>query len=121
MSTVIKTKQSSSGVMNEPKIPAARQMKKNHDFFPDDAEEFDAVVQNARKKMEIPVELAMPCVTRVRIPTAKAPTQKVAVSKEGEGTRSIERRATLSDKKRKANKSVRIPEVSSSLRAKPFA
>ena len=81
MSNVIKIKQSSSGAMNEPKIQAARQMKKNHDIFPYEAEEFDAVVQNARRKMEIPVEPAMPCVTRARIPTAKAPTQKVAVSK----------------------------------------
>ena len=64
--------------VDKPKIQASRQMKKITIFFPDEAEEFDAVVQNARKKMEIPVELAMPCVTRVRIPTAKAPTQKVA-------------------------------------------
>ena len=50
---------------------------------PDKVEEFDAIVQNLRKKLEIPVRPAMPCVARVRIPTAKTPKQKVPVSKEG--------------------------------------
>ena len=43
-------------------------------------EEFDAVILNARKKLEIPVGPAMPCVTRVRVATAETPTQKAAVS-----------------------------------------
>ena len=51
----------------------------------------------------------MPCVKQIRIPTVKAPTQKVAVLKEGEERPpGIERRATLSDEKRKGNRSVRI-------------
>ena len=39
----------------------------------------NAILQNARQKMEIPVETEMPCVTRIRIPTGKS--QKVAVLK----------------------------------------
>ena len=50
VSNVIKTKQSSSGAMNEPKIQAARQMKKNHDIFADEAEEFDAVCSERQKE-----------------------------------------------------------------------
>ena len=42
----------------------------------------------------------------------KTPTQKVAVSKNRVETSSIERRATFSDKKRRANKSVRVQKVS---------
>ena len=61
-------------------------MRKTHD------EEFDPIVQNAWQKLEIPMEPAIPCATQVRIPTVKAPTQKVAASKEGR-----ERPSTLSE------------------------
>ena len=66
--------------------------------------------------------LAVGCVTRVRIPTAKTATHKVPVTKVG-----VQRPLALSagrfslTKKRKANKSDRIPKVSSPLRAKSFA
>ena len=56
------------------------------------------------------MEPAVLSVTRVRVLTAKTPTQKFAVSKEGrEETHSIKRSAILSDKQRMAHKSVRIP------------
>ena len=44
---------------------------------------FDAIVQKARNKLEIPVAPAVPCVTRKRIPAIKTQTQKVAVSEVG--------------------------------------
>ena len=44
-----------------------------------EVEEFDAIIQSARKKLEIQVEPAMPCVTRNRISTAKTLARKVAV------------------------------------------
>ena len=46
---------------------------------------FEAITHNARKKLEIPVEPAMSCVTRIRISTAKTPTQRVAVPEGSEG------------------------------------
>ena len=57
--------------------------KRIYDILSDEVEEIDAVVQNARKNLDIPVEPAMPCVKQMRILTAKAPSQKVAVSKAG--------------------------------------
>ena len=69
--------------MYEPKVQSARQMRNIHDIALDEVEELDAIDRNARKMLEIPVEPAMHCVQQVRIPTAKAPTQNVAVSKEG--------------------------------------
>ena len=55
---------------------------------PDEVEEFDAIIQNVRKKLEIPGdpgEPLMPCVTQVRILTSKTPTRKVTVSKKAGG------------------------------------
>ena len=60
----------------------AKQPRKMHDILPDEVEEFDSTIQHARKKLEIPVELAMLCVEQIRIPNAKEPSQKVAVSQE---------------------------------------
>ena len=55
-----------------------------HNIPPDYVEEFDAIIPNARKKLEIPVEPAMPCVARKRFLTTKTQnTHKVAVSKVG--------------------------------------
>ena len=68
---------------NSPEKQAARQKMEIHDSPPDEVEEFDAIIETARKKLEFPVEPVMPCVTLVRIYTAKAQTHKVAVSKEG--------------------------------------
>ena len=56
--------------MDKPRIQAARQKRKVHDILPDEVEEFDATVQNASKKLKVPVEAVMSCVTHVRIPTA---------------------------------------------------
>ena len=64
-------------------------MSKIHVFLPDEFEEFDAIIRNARKEQGIPVEPAMPCVKQVRNQTAKTPTQKVAESQK-------RRRTTLS-------------------------
>ena len=54
--------------------------EENSRYFPDEVEESDAITQNARRKLEVPMEPAT-CVTRIRIPNAKTPTQK--------GTRSL--------------------------------
>ena len=62
--------------MDRTEIQAARQKKEIDDIF--------QAVRKARKKFDIPVEPAMPCFNQLRIPSAKAPTQRVAVSKEGE-------------------------------------
>ena len=40
--------------------------KQLHDIFPDEIEEFDAIIQNAKKKLEIPVEPATQCVKQTR-------------------------------------------------------
>ena len=68
----------------KPQMQAARQMRTILDIVPDEVEQIDAIIPNARKKLEIPVDPAMPCVTRKHIHTAKIQTQKVAVSKEAE-------------------------------------
>ena len=51
-----------------------------------------AMIRNARKKLEMLVEPAVPCVKQTRIQTARAPTQNVGVSKgsKREATLSIE-------------------------------
>ena len=56
--------------MDKPRIQAARQKRNVHDILPDEVEEFDATVQNASKKLKVPVEAVMSRVTHVRIPTA---------------------------------------------------
>ena len=57
-----------------------------HDNLPDEDEDFDAIVLNARKKLDIPVEPAMPCVAWKHIPTAaKTQKHKFAVSKVSDG------------------------------------
>ena len=54
-------------------------MRRIHIIPPDEFEEFDAIIRNAKhKKQEVPVEPAMSHVVHVRIPTTNAPTQKVA-------------------------------------------
>ena len=78
---MLKRTQNNNGMLKEPKIQGARQTRNIHDIPPDEVEEFDAIIQNGRTKLEIPAEPAMPCFTRKRIPTAKTQTQKVAVSK----------------------------------------
>ena len=88
------------------KNQAARQKRNIHDMFHHEVEGFDAIIQKARRKLQTPVEQSIPYVSRIRIST-KTQTQKVAVSKVGgEDTPSLERRATLSDKNGKTNKSV---------------
>ena len=69
--------------IEKPKIQAARQKRNIHDISPDEVEEFDVFIQDTTMNLEIPVEPAVPCVSRTRIPTAKAQTQKVALPKVG--------------------------------------
>ena len=64
--------------LDKHQIRAARQKRKVSDISPDEVEEIDVIVRNAREKLEIPVEQAMPCATRARISTAKTQTMKVA-------------------------------------------
>ena len=47
----IESKQESS--FDKPKISAARHKRNIHDVPPDEVEEFDAIVQNVRKKLTI--------------------------------------------------------------------
>ena len=68
--------------MAKHQIEAARPKNRNYDIPPDE-DDVDAIgVQNARKP-QMPVGPAMRCVEPARIPTAEAPTQKVAVSEVG--------------------------------------
>ena len=78
-----------------------------------EVEYFDAIIENAKKKLEILVEPAMPCATQVRNPSEES----CSVKRRRVETPCIERRASVSDKKRKANRSGRIPKVHSSQRA----
>ena len=83
-----------------PRTQAARQIRKTR-FSSRRLR--DANILNAREKLEIPQGHAMPYVTQTRICTAKAPTEKVAVPKEGvEETLAFSewRMATLSSRKR---------------------
>ena len=87
-------------------IQAASHKRTFYDILPDEVEGFDAVVQDARKKLEN--QWNQQChALHEYASTAKTPTQKVAVSKVGQvRPPSIEGRATLSVIKRKANRSV---------------
>ena len=108
--------------IEEPNIQAARHTEKITIFLPAKMEQIDAIIQNAREQLEIPVEPAMPCVTRSRISTAKTPMQKVAVSKVGGGRPLALSEGRLSlTKNGRVNRSVRTPKVYSSQRAKSFA
>ena len=75
------------GDLETPKIQAARQNGKLDDILPDEVEEFDAIVHNARKKLDIPV----PGHQR----------RKLQCQRMREATLSIERRATLFDNRDK--------------------
>ena len=88
--------------------------------------EFDAIFENASKKLQIPVEPAMSCDTQVRYTSTQAHrkdtnAESCSVTSRREETPSIERTATLFDQKGKANKSVRAPNVYTSQRVKPCA
>ena len=96
--------------METPKVQAARWTRALQDIPADEVEEFDATVQNARKMLDILVGPAMPCVTQVRVPTPRHRRRMLQCQKKAGGDPSIELRATLSDKKRKGNGSVRIFE-----------
>ena len=64
-----------------------RVMRRNSILPPDEVEEFDAISQNDKKRVEIPAYIL----------TAKTPMQKVAVStKKAGGDPGIEQSATLS-------------------------
>ena len=87
-------------------------IRKIHDILTDEVEAFDTIIPNARKKLEFSFG-TMHCYApqQVHISTAKAPTQKVAVSNRG-GELSAWSEGRLShNKKIKANKSVRVPKV----------
>ena len=84
--------------------------------------DLDERQKGARKKLDIPAGRAMPCVKQTLIPTTQAPTQKVQRQKKAVGDpSSIERMATLSDKKRLGTGSVRISKMYSSQRENSFA
>ena len=56
-------------------LRGARQKMTISDFLPDECEYNDARIQKARNPLERPVEPAMPCGARLRIPTVKTQTQ----------------------------------------------
>ena len=90
-------------------------------FLPDEVEDFDVIVRNARKKLEIPVEPAMPCVTRKRFPSAKALNQKVAVSKVVRERPLALSEGRLSLRKRERQKEAFDSQKVSSQRTRSFA
>ena len=59
---------------------AARHRRKLHGIPPGQVADFDVIILNVRKQLEIQVEPAMPRVARKRIPTAKRQKQKVEMS-----------------------------------------
>ena len=87
------------------KLQAARQERQLHDNLPDDVVEFDANIQKGRKKLENPVEPAMPGVTQVRIPTRQdTNVESCSVKKAGGWKTSAlsEGRLSLTEKERVA-------------------
>ena len=72
------------------RIQVARQKRKIHDILPDEVEEFDAVIQNARKKFTFPWKQQCPLHPYRQDTNTKSCSVKTR--------RRIERRATLSDK-----------------------
>ena len=50
----------SKAAMEHCKPKISRQKRNIHDILPDEVKGFDAIIVNAREKLEIPVELAMP-------------------------------------------------------------
>ena len=98
--------------MNKPKIQVARQMTKIHDTLPTNlnnlAPVYETPGRNWRFQWDPQCHASNTYASR---PPLKHRHRKVAVSREGRATLSIERRATLSDKKRKANRNVRISKV----------
>ena len=80
---MLKRKQISNGIWIN-KIQAAQKKTKNHAVLRNEVEEFDAIIQNAQKTLDIPVEPVVSCVTRHRMPAAKTQTQQVAAPLVGE-------------------------------------
>ena len=80
-------------------IQAARQNRKIHEITP-----VDAIILNARKELDIPVEPATPFVTRKRILAAKTQAQKVAVSEVGGGRPPALSEGRLSPTQKERNK-----------------
>ena len=105
--------QSSNGMFEKKLVQAARQKRNNHDILPDEVEDFDAMVQNASKKLEMRVKTAMPCVTQVHAsPPPRHRHRKLQCQKKaGRRPPRTVRRATLSDKKRRAKKKRSNPKV----------
>ena len=98
----------------KPQVQAARQMRTILDIVPDEVEQIDAIIPNARKKLEIPVDPAMPCVP----PRNKHRKLQCRKEAEEEPLTLSEGRVSLSGKKRHANTSVRISNVYYSSRMK---
>ena len=86
----------------EKPTPAARQKRKITIFLLTKLKNLTPLFRTPKKKLEIPVETAMPRVTRVRIPTARRPRQNVAMSKEsGRRPQALsEERLSLTDRER---------------------
>ena len=70
MSQAAQRKEKQQWAIDKPKIDNARKLKGIYFTDPDDGE-FKATVNNARRKLEIPMEAAMPCELR----TTKRPNK----------------------------------------------
>ena len=82
---------------------------------PDEVEGLDAIIQKAKRKLQTPVEQSMLLrYTDTHLHCQDTDAVSCRVKSRREETPSIERRATLSDKNGKTNKSVQVPKVSSS-------
>ena len=110
--------------MGKAKVQAARQKRNIYGISSDEVEDFGANCSEhqVQYKLEIPVERTPPCVTQVRIPDLQGTdAENCSVKRRREKTPSSERRATSSDNKRKAKRSVRITKAFSSPRTRSFA
>ena len=81
MSKCVQKKAEQQWDMDKLQIQAGRQIRNIHDISSDEVEECDAIVRNARKKLEISVEPAMPRAKQVRIPTAEARRRELQCQK----------------------------------------
>ena len=80
------------------------------------------LLKTPEKKLEIPVEPAMPGVVKSKqLDRQGTDAKSCSVKKKSAATLCVERRATFSNEKGKANRSVRISEVYSSCKTRSFA
>ena len=63
MSEASKSKEKQKWAIEKPKLDNARKLRGIYFSHPDD-EEFKGIMKNARRKLEVPMSVAMPCKTQ---------------------------------------------------------